>query len=100
MNETSNSFESVLEGIIRRVMREEIRAVIGTGIQKSTEGTVKPYLTVKEAATASGLGASTIRLYIRKRLLRAQQVGRRVLVKRNDLEKFLETSPIEAKIDE
>jgi len=45
------------------------------------------------------LGASTIRLYIRRRQLRAQQVGRRVLVKRSDLEKFLETNPIEAKID-
>ena len=42
------------------------------------------------------LGASTIRLAIRKRQLRAQKVGRRVLVKRNDLESFLEANPIEA----
>jgi len=42
------------------------------------------------------LGASTIRLAIRKRQLRAQKVGRRVLVKRGDLEMFLEANPIEA----
>jgi excisionase family DNA binding protein len=59
----------------------------------------KSFLTIKQAAEVSGLGASTIRLYIRKRQLRAQQVGRRVLVKRSDLEKFLETNPIEAKPD-
>jgi len=34
---------------------------------------------------------------IRRRQLRAQKVGRRVLVKRSDLESFLEANPIEAK---
>ena len=48
----------------------------------------KSFLTVKQAAETSGLGASTIRLAIRKRQLRAQKVGRRVLVKRIDLKVF------------
>jgi excisionase family DNA binding protein len=55
----------------------------------------KSFLTVKQAAKTSGLGVSTIRLLIRKRQLRAQKVGRRVLIKRNDLEIFLESDPIE-----
>ena len=57
---------------------------------------VTSFLTIKQAAETSGLGASTIRLYIRKRKLRAQQVGRRVIIKRSDLENFLESQPIEA----
>ena len=56
----------------------------------------KSFLTIKQAAETSGLGTSTIRLYIRKRKLRAQQVGRRVIIKRSDLENFLESQPIEA----
>jgi excisionase family DNA binding protein len=56
----------------------------------------KSFLTIKQAAETCGLGASTIRLAIRKRRFRAQKVGRRVLVKRNDLESFLESHPIEA----
>ena len=54
---------------------------------------------MKQAAETSGLGASTIRLAIRKRQLRAQKVGRRVLVKRGDLEMFLEANPIQVKLD-
>jgi excisionase family DNA binding protein len=56
----------------------------------------KSFLTVKQAAETSGLGSSTIRLLIRKRELSAQKVGRRVLIKRSDLENFLESHPIRA----
>jgi excisionase family DNA binding protein len=56
----------------------------------------RTYLTVAQAAELAGLGPSTIRLYIRRRQLRAQKVGRRVLIKRSDLERFLEAHPIEA----
>ena len=55
----------------------------------------KSSLTIKQAAESSGLGASIIRLAIHRRQLRAQKVGRRVLVMRNDLESFLEANPIE-----
>jgi len=57
--------------------------------------TANPYLTVKEAANLSRLGQSTIRLMIRKRELKALQVGSRVIIKRGDLERFLESHPIE-----
>ncbi len=88
--------EALLQGI-RQAVREEIRAVYGqNGHQdKISVETANPYLTVKEAAKLSRIGSSTIRLYIRKRELRACQVGSRVIIKRADLEKFLESRPIE-----
>ena len=55
----------------------------------------RPYLTIKEAAKLSRLGESTIRLALRKRQLRANQVGSRVIIKRTDLEQYIESHPIE-----
>lgn len=60
----------------------------------STGYTPPPYLTVKEAAEVSRLGVSTIRLYIRKRKLVACKIGRRVIIKRSELERFLEANSI------
>jgi excisionase family DNA binding protein len=94
MNETT--LETVLESLLRRIVREEFQTVITNRSNKAVAAIGKPYLTVKEAAEASGLGASTVRLAIRRRQLRAQRVGRRVLVKRSDLEIFLEANPITA----
>jgi excisionase family DNA binding protein len=89
--------EAFLEAI-RLAVREEIRAASNQApfSPKHDQDTARKYLTVKEAAIASGLGASTIRLLIRKRKLQAQKVGRRVLIKRSDLENFLESHPIRA----
>ncbi len=56
----------------------------------------RAYLTVKEAADMTRLGLSTIRLYISKRELKAHQVDSRVIIKRADIERFLEAHPIEA----
>ena len=92
--------EALLE-TIRQAVRVEIRAALtdnGHGSQKPTE-TPNCYLTIKEAADISRLGSSTIRLYIRKRELRACQVGSRVIIKRTDLEGFLEAHPIEISPD-
>jgi len=71
-------------------------AVLGTNGHRghAPSETSSPYLTIKEAAKLSRLGESTIRLAIRKRQLRAHQVGSRVIVKRTDLEQFLEAQPI------
>jgi len=88
--------EALLE-TIRQAVRVEIRAALienGHGGEKPTE-IPKCYFTIEEAAKFSLLGPSTIRLYIRKRELKAHQVGRRVIIKRTDLEGFLESHPIE-----
>ncbi len=55
----------------------------------------RPYLSVKEAAEMARLAPSAIRLYIRKWGLKAHKVGRRVIIERTDLERFLEAHPIE-----
>ncbi len=103
MNESRGSSllgEALLQAI-REAVREEYQALMG---QNGHGGKVslrvlinmlKPYLTINEAAKISRLGSSTIRLYVRKRELKALQVGGRVIIKRADLERFLEAHPIE-----
>jgi excisionase family DNA binding protein len=92
----SNSLAEALAAIIKPIVTEAVREAM-TLIRGSKELSIphKSFLTIEQAAETSGLGASTIRLYIRKRYLRAQKVGRRVLVKRTDLEMFLESHPVE-----
>jgi len=63
---------------------------------RSAENAPTPNLTVKEAADLARLAPSTIRLYIRKRQLKAHKVGSRVIIKRTDLERFVEAHPLGA----
>src|SRR5215813_1785689 len=99
MNDPNNSLAEALAAILKPIVKEAIREAMGVSEREMRQGmsTDKSFLTVKQAAETSGLGSSTIRLLIRKRQLRAQKVGRRVLVKRSDLERFLEANPIEAR---
>ncbi len=82
---------------LRVVIRQEIEAAMGHGGDRLTspQALPKPYLTIKEAADMARLAPSTIRLFIRKRVLKANKVGSRVIIKRIDLEGFLESHPIE-----
>jgi excisionase family DNA binding protein len=91
--------DETLVEVIRKAVREELQAVIeqngkrgGFRMDPATENTpeLKPYLTIKEAADLVRLAPPTIRLYIRKRGLRAHKVGRRVIIKREELIAFLE----------
>src|SRR5262245_39435462 len=96
MTELNNSLAEALAVILKPIVKEAVREALGTPGQRNggSGNDSKSFLTVKQAAETSGLGASTIRLAIRRRQLRAQKVGRRVLVKRSDLEDFLEANPI------
>ena len=96
INVLVEALAAIIKPIVKEAVREAMTLNQTTTPQTETE---KSFLTIRQAAEASGLGGSTIRLYIRKRQLRAQQVERRVLVKRSDLEKFLKTNPIETKPD-
>jgi excisionase family DNA binding protein len=69
-----------LRELLREVLREELLLATVPDASRHNPSERKPYLTVKEAADISGLGASTVRLAIRKRELRALHVGRRVLI--------------------
>ena len=96
MNDPSNSLAEALAAIMKPIVKEAVREAMSLNDRATRQGATsdKPFLTVKQAAEVSSLGASTIRLLIRKRQLRAQKVGRRVLIKRADLESFLEAQPI------
>ena len=91
--------DGTLIEVIRKAVREELLAVIeqngkrgGFQIDPASDKSLgfKPYLTIKEAADFARLAPPTIRLYIRKRGLRAHKVGRRVIIKREELVAFLE----------
>ncbi len=88
----------VLIDAIRHAVREELKALLPQRIGTESNGTISdhgenaaaPYLTVKEAAAYSRLATSTIRLYIRKKRLPVHRVGRRVIIRREDLSTFLQ----------
>jgi excisionase family DNA binding protein len=98
MNELNIFLAEALSLIIKPIVKQAVLEALTPNCAGFNQR-VSPatsFLTIKQAAETSGLGASTIRLLIRRRKLRAQKVGRRVLVKRTDLETFLESHPIEA----
>ena len=53
---------------------------------------MKQWLTVEDISQELGIDEQTIRLWIRSKRLRAFKPGKQYLVKREDLEKFLEES--------
>jgi len=92
---------TLTERQLRELIRQEVQAAIakvnGVRLSPESSGSPKPYLTVKEAADFARLAPSTMRLYIRKRRLKAQRVGRRVIIARGELEAFLNRTPIEVR---
>jgi excisionase family DNA binding protein len=96
MSSTNNSLAEAFADIIKPIVEEALRQALNTNSREEPPEAFahKGFLTVKEAAGYSGLGSSTIRLYIRKRRLQTHKVGRRVLIKRTDLEAFLEANAI------
>jgi excisionase family DNA binding protein len=100
VKDQSNSLAEALAAIIKPIVREAVREAMNVDAAGRAQSTAdKSFLTIKRAAETSGLGASTIRLAIRRQQLRAQKVGRRVLVKRADLESFLQSNPIQISKD-
>jgi excisionase family DNA binding protein len=81
----------------REVIRQEILSVINErkgGYNKDKHNHNdslgdRPYLTISEAAKLTTLAASTIRLYIRRGKLKAEGVGRRRIIGRVELERFM-----------
>ena len=83
-------------GQLRLLVREEIERAIGSNgkAAKCCENATRDYLNVEEAADLARVATSTIRAYIRKGKLKAEKVGRRVIIKRTDLERFVEAHPL------
>ena len=84
-------------GGLRKLLREEIKAVLAEqndqpSLRRSGDSNATaamPYLTVQEAAKLSRIAVSTIRLYVRKGMLRPQRVGRRIVISRGELDRFM-----------
>jgi excisionase family DNA binding protein len=94
VNDLKNLLVEVLTPILKPIVKEAVREAMNLTSSAVLQPTAtKSYLTIKQAAEMSGLGASTIRLAIRRRQLQAQNVGRRILIKRNDLDNFLGANP-------
>ena len=95
---SSSNLSEALAAIIQPIVEAAVlKALKNNSHQARPEASSdKAFLTVKQAANISGLGSSTIRLYMRKGQLPAQKVGRRVLIKKTDLEAFLESNPVAA----
>jgi len=98
-NQESALAVSLTVGQLRAIIRDEVvRSAgqrdhgIGGGMVSSPEAG-RPYLNLKEAAGMARLAPSTIRLYIRKGELKAHKVGSRVIIKKEDLEAFVESQP-------
>jgi excisionase family DNA binding protein len=93
---SSNDLSEAFAAIIKPIVEKAVLQALNNNSREERLGASadKGFLTIKQAAAYSGLGSSTIRLYIEKRQLRALRVGRRVLINRTDLEAFLESNPI------
>ena len=104
MNNSSNQEPtlavSLTVGQLRALICEELLRSTGQrdhgigGAPVSSPEAGRPYLNLKEAAGMARLAPSTIRLYIRKGELKAHKVGSRVIIKKEDLEEFVESQPI------
>jgi len=91
MNEISKVLGDAFVEAVRLAVREEIEAVMANKNRgENRKDPSNAYLTVKEAANLSRIGPSTIRLYIRKGKLKAATVGRRVIIRQEDLEAFID----------
>ena len=88
---------TITVGQLRDLVRSEMQAIVASSVKSPRPAGDKEYFSVKEAAECSGLGASTIRLQIRRKQLAVQHVGRRVLIKRSDLDSFLQSHPMTAR---
>ena len=93
-NQESALAVSLTVGQLKVLFRDELEKTVGKNGHRPSEAP-RPYLTVKEAAEMARLAPSAIRLFIRKRELKAHKVGSRVIIKRIDLEGFLEAHPME-----
>jgi excisionase family DNA binding protein len=75
-NSLYEAFADIIKPVVEEAVRQALKANSRDARPEAFAG--NGYLTIKQAAAYSGLGASTIRLYIRKRQLQTHKVGRRV----------------------
>jgi excisionase family DNA binding protein len=81
-------FEAGLRSLIADVVRDEVRRALADHAPATAD-----LLTVAEAADAARVSAATVRRWIRTGQLAAQGDGRRLRVRRRDLDQLLTAGP-------
>jgi excisionase family DNA binding protein len=84
-----------LQDLIRQELQSAFVNPSGNQVGVYASQLQNPYLTVKEAAKIASLAPSTIRLFLRKGELNGLKVGRRVVIGRADLDRFLRLKPLQ-----
>jgi len=89
---THSLLGEALAAILKPIVKEAVREAMGENGHRCNIVTepAKSYFKIAEAAKFSCLADSTIRFYMRKGKLKALKVGSRVIIKREDLDTFLE----------
>lgn len=81
-----SEFEASLERLLRRIVREEVRAVIDECVLPKLAG-VGDYVDLKSC----GVERDTVRAAVRRRELRAHKVGRKLMLNRAELAAWVES---------
>jgi excisionase family DNA binding protein len=87
----AKAHQAMVEEVIRDALEQAQKSL--TKPPNDRNDTYGPNLSVKQAADFSSVAASTIRLMIRKGRLPVQRFGRRVIIKREDMERLMQRSP-------
>lgn len=89
------SIEEVIRLAVREVVREELRPLLERmEVGRPTAPADDEHLTLAQAAEVAKVHVNTIRRWVEEDLLRARRAGKRkLLVRRSDLERFLENGP-------
>jgi excisionase family DNA binding protein len=90
MSETPTTLENALEGLLRRIIREEIRAAMGELSGQAADIHTKEWLNAGEAAQLYGLPKTWLEERGRAGDIARTKPGRYVLFKRRDVEEYLE----------
>lgn len=93
------ALEQIVEGVVRKVIREEVEAVLANLDGRTT---TPDFLTIEEAAKIAKAHPQTVRAWVRSGALKSCRPNRNYLVKRSDLEAFI-ASPLpdgDATVDE
>jgi len=86
---TVAQLRELVRGEFCAALREIEPPLLHNGASQGSVSATRPYLSVDEAADLGRVASSTIRLYIRKGHLQPQKVGRRIIIARAELDRFL-----------
>ncbi len=84
------TLEQILEGVVRKVIREEVEAALA---KLDLRATGADYLTIEEAALVAKAHHQTVREWVRSGALKSSRPNRHYLIRRSDLDAFISSAP-------